>query len=63
MKFGVRECANIVFRAKTPMNIGKYQFKTGQTVLFIDTATTSYKVVEVMYVLSLGKVRKLLLSQ
>ena len=57
MKFGVRECANIVFRAKTPMNIGKYQFKTGQPVLFID------KVVEVMYVLSLGKVRKLLLSQ
>lgn len=41
MKFGVRECANIVFRAKTPMNIGKYQFKTGQPVLFIDTATTS----------------------
>ena len=41
MKFGVRECANIVFRAKTPTNIGKYQFKAGQPVLYIDTATTS----------------------
>jgi hypothetical protein len=41
MKFGVRECANVVFRAKTPTNIGKYQFKAGQPVLYIDTATTS----------------------
>jgi hypothetical protein len=41
MKFGVRECANIVFRAKTPTNIGKYKFKAGQPVLYIDSATTS----------------------
>ena len=41
MKFGVRECANIVFRAKTATNIGKYKFKPGQPVLYIDTATTS----------------------
>ena len=41
MKFGVRECANIVFRAKTPTDIGKYHFKAGQPVLYIDTATTS----------------------
>ena len=41
MKFGVRECANIVFRAKTPTTIGKYEFKAGQPVLYIDTATTS----------------------
>ena len=41
MKFGVRECANIVFRAKTPTNVGKYKFKAGQPVLYIDTATTS----------------------
>lgn len=41
MKFGVRECANVVFRAKTPTNIGKYKFKAGQPVLYIDTATTS----------------------
>lgn len=41
MKFGVRECANIVFRAKTPTKIGPYSFKPGQPVLYIDTATTS----------------------
>ena len=41
MKFGVRECANIVFRAKANQNIGKYQFKVGQPVLYIDSATTS----------------------
>ena len=41
MKFGIRECANMVFRAKTPTNIGKYKFKAGQPVLYIDTATTS----------------------
>lgn len=41
MKFGVRECANIVFRAKTPTKIGNYSFKAGQPVLYIDTATTS----------------------
>lgn len=41
MKFGVRECANIVFRAKTPTSIGKYKFKAGQPVLYIDSATTS----------------------
>lgn len=41
MKFGVRECANMVFRAKTAMNVGKYSFKPGQPVLYIDTATTS----------------------
>jgi hypothetical protein len=41
MKFGVRECANMVFRAKNAQNIGKYKFKPGQPVLYIDTATTS----------------------
>ena len=41
MKFGIRECANVVFRAKQPMNIGKYSFKVGQPVLYIDSATTS----------------------
>ena len=41
MKFGIRECANVVFRAKQPMSIGKYSFKVGQPVLYIDTATTS----------------------
>ena len=41
MKFGIRECANVVFRAKQPMTIGKNKFKVGQPVLYIDTATTS----------------------
>ncbi len=41
MKFGVRECANIVFRAKQPIRIGTATFQAGQPVLYIDTATTS----------------------
>lgn len=41
MKFGVRECANIVFRAKTATKIGKSDFQAGQPVLYIDSATTS----------------------
>lgn len=41
MKFGVRECANIVFRAKQETVIGKARFHVGQPVLYIDTATTS----------------------
>lgn len=41
MKFGVRECANIVFRAKQPIRIGTATFQAGQPVLLVDTATTS----------------------
>ena len=41
MKFGVRECANIVFRAKQETTIGTSKFHIGQPVLYIDTATTS----------------------
>ena len=41
MKFGVRQCANIVFRAKQETTIGTNRFHTGQPVLYIDTATTS----------------------
>ena len=41
MKFGVRECANIVFRAKQATRIGTNTFKVGQPVLYIDTATTA----------------------
>ena len=41
MKFGVRQCANIVFRAKQETKIGTSQFHVGQPVLYIDTATTS----------------------
>ena len=41
MKFGVREICNVVFRAKAPVKIGKTEFKTGQPVLYIDSAKTS----------------------
>ena len=41
MKFGIRECANIVFRAKQATKIGTATFQVGQPVLYIDTATTS----------------------
>lgn len=41
MKFGIRECANIVFRAKQETQIGSTTFHVGQPVLYIDTATTS----------------------
>lgn len=41
MKFGVRECANIVFRAKQATKIGNKTFASGQPVLYIDSATTS----------------------
>lgn len=41
MKFGVRQCANIVFRAKQETTIGTSTFHVGQPVLYIDTATTS----------------------
>ena len=41
MKFGVRQCANVVFRAKQETKIGTKTFHYGQPVLYIDTATTS----------------------
>lgn len=41
MKFGVREIANVVFRAKSEVTIGSKTFKPGQPVLYIDTAKTS----------------------
>lgn len=41
MKFGVREIANVVFKAKAKTTIGTSTFKAGQPVLYIDSATTS----------------------
>ena len=41
MKFRVREIANVVFRAKSNVKIGKSEFKVGQPVLYIDSAKTS----------------------
>lgn len=41
MKFGVREIANVVFRAKSKVKIGDTTFEKGQPVLYIDSAKTS----------------------
>lgn len=41
MKFGVREIADVVFKAKSDVKIGNALFKKGQPVLYIDTAKTS----------------------
>lgn len=41
MKFGVRQIANVVFKAKNAQNIGPYKFEAGQPVFYIDTAKTS----------------------
>ena len=41
MKFGVREIANVVFRAKSAVKIGNKVFQAGQPVLYIDSAKTS----------------------
>ena len=41
MKFGVREIANVVFRAKSKVKIGDTTFEEGQPVLYIDSAKTS----------------------
>lgn len=41
MKFGVREIANVVFRAKNAQKIGSMTFQKGQPVFYLDTAKTS----------------------
>ena len=41
MKFGVRQIANVVFRAKNAQKIGGIEFKAGQPVFYLDTAKTS----------------------
>ena len=41
MKFGVREIANVVFKAKNEQKIGPFTFKKGQPVFYLDTAKTS----------------------
>lgn len=41
MKFGVRECADICFKAKAPTKIGSHVFNTHEPVLYLDTAKTS----------------------
>ena len=41
MKFGIRQIANVVFRANTQRTIGKVTYQKGQPVFYIDTAKTS----------------------
>lgn len=41
MKFGVREVANMILRAKARTKIGNTVFEKGQPVLYIDTAKTA----------------------
>ena len=41
MKFGVRQIANVTFRAANPMSIGSATFAKGQPVFYLDTAKTS----------------------
>jgi hypothetical protein len=41
MKFGVRECCDVVFRAKAPMKVGKKIFYKGEPVIYFDSLKTS----------------------
>lgn len=41
MKFGVREIANVVFKAKNQQRIGNQIFAKGQPVFYLDSAKTS----------------------
>lgn len=41
MKFGVRQIANVVFKAKNAMKIGNRTFAKGQPVFYMDSAKTS----------------------
>lgn len=40
MRFGIRDIADVTFKARTDTRIGKQTFKAGQPVLMIDTAKT-----------------------
>lgn len=41
MKFGVRECADVVLKAKSQTKIGAHTFKAGEPVIYFDTVKTS----------------------
>lgn len=41
MKFGVREVADITFKAKSNLTLGKETFEAGEPVIFFDSAKTS----------------------
>ena len=41
MKYGIREICDVVFKAKTKVQIGKTTFEPGQPVIYFDTLKTS----------------------
>lgn len=41
MKLGVRECADVVFKAKSHMKLGNHTYNAGEPVIYFDTLTTS----------------------
>jgi hypothetical protein len=41
MKYGIREICDVVFKAKTKVQIGKSTFEPGQPVIYFDTLKTS----------------------
>lgn len=41
MKFGVRECCDVVLKAKSTQKIGAHTFHKGDPVIYFDTVRTS----------------------
>lgn len=41
MKFGVRECCDVVLKAKAAQKVGKKIFYKGEPVIYFDTLKTS----------------------
>ena len=41
MKFGVRECVDVVFKALSAQKLGSHTFQAGEPVMYFDTLTTS----------------------
>jgi hypothetical protein len=41
MQFGIREICDVVFKAKNAGNMGSFEYRAGQPVLYIDSAKTS----------------------
>ena len=41
MKFGVRECCDVVLKAKSNLKLGNHTFRAGEPVVYFDTLTAS----------------------
>lgn len=41
MKFGVRECVDVAFKALASQKLGSHTFQAGEPVMYFDTLTTS----------------------